>query len=207
MYTARWSALVFVFILLSASTGPVLGHVSVRPGSVEAGVEHVLFFFRPPLQKEVPMVEFGIEIDEEWLKNGGRLNSFEEITGWDLHTELDEQEKVKRVYWNGEEAVKILYGDRDAKRAAVGETFQMIHVSMNIPEKPGRYAFKFWQKYSDGSVVRWNEPGAQGAKNPYSRVTVKRKPLLTAGIVHTSAVTIALLALAMSLLSFRNNRK
>ncbi len=84
----------------------------------------------------------------------------------------------------------------------------MIYFTLTIPEKPGVYPFKSWRKYSDGSVVWWNEPRGEGVQTPYPIVTVERPPILTAGgVVQVGSTTIALLALAISLLSFKNNRR
>jgi len=189
----RFSSLMVTSILVAAFAAPLLGHVSVNPRSSEAGIHHKLFFVRAPVEKEIPVVEFGIEVSEEWRQNGGDLNSFQDIPGMDLHVDFDDEGKVERVWWTGE--------------GAVVETFQMVYMSMNVPEEPGVYSFNAWQKYTDGSVVWWNEPRGEGVANPYPIVTVTRPSFLTAGLVQVGSSAVALLALAISLISFRNNRK
>ena len=111
----------------------------------------------------------------------------------DLHVEFDDEGKVERVWWTGE--------------GAINETFQMVYVSMNVPEEPGGYPFIGWQKYTDDSVVWWNEPRGEAVENPYPVVTVTKPPLLTAGMVQVGSSAIALIALAIALLSRRNHRK
>ena len=134
-----------------------------------------------------------MEVSEEWRQNGGDLNSFQDIPGMDLHVEFDDEGKVERVWWTGE--------------GAINETFQMVYVSMNVPEEPGVYPFIGWQKYTDDSVVWWNEPRGEDVENPYPVVTVTNPPLLTAGMVQVGSSAIALIALAIALLSRRNHRK
>jgi uncharacterized protein YcnI len=193
MRISKFSSLLVTAVLVAAFAAPLFGHVSVNPRTSEAGIHHKLFYVRAPVEKEIPVVEFGIEVSQEWRDNGGDLNSFQDIPGMDLHVEFDDEGLVERVWWTGE--------------GAVVETFQMVYMSMNVPEEPGVYAFNGWQKYTDGSVVWWNEPRGQDVANPYPVVTVTRPSFLTAGMVQIGSGAVALLALAISLISFRNQRK
>jgi hypothetical protein len=152
----------------------------------------MLFYVRAPVEQAIPVIELGFEVSEEWRENGGDVNSFQDIPGWTLHVEFDDEGKVERFFWTDGEAPR--------------ETFQLINVSMNVPEKPGEYPFIAWQKYADGKVVRFNEARGEGVEFPYPIVTVENEPILTAGIVQVSAITIALFALAISLLSFRGRK-
>jgi uncharacterized protein YcnI len=186
-------SLISASILLVAFAVPLFGHTSVNPRTAQAGIHHKIFYVRAPVEKEIPVVELGFEVDEQWRKNGGDVNSFQDIPGWDLHVDFDDDGKVERFYWTG--ALSVM------------ETFQMIYVSMNVPEEPGVYPFKSWQKYTDGSVVWWNEDRGEGVQNPYPVVTVEQPPILTAGVFQVSATAIALVALALSLMAFRNGRK
>ena len=182
-----------VCFLVVALATPLFGHISVNPRTSEAGIHHKLFYIRAPVEKEIPVVEFGVVVSEEWRQNGGDLNSFQDIPGMDLHVEFDDEGKVERVWWTGE--------------GAINETFQMVYVSMNVPEEPGVYPFIGWQKYTDDSVVWWNEPRGEDVENPYPVVTVTNPPLLTAGAVQVGSSAIALVALAIALLSLRNHRR
>ncbi len=193
MRTHKWGTLLLALIVVGASAVPLFGHVSVNPRTTEAGIHHKVFFLRAPVEKSIPVVELGLEVSQEWRDNGGDINSFQDIPGMDLHVEFDDTGKVERVWWTGE--------------GAIVETFQMIYMSMNVPEKPGLYPFNSWQKYTDGSVVWWNEPRGQGVANPFAAVQVIEAPILTAGVVRVSSSAIAVLALAISLLAFRNGRK
>ncbi len=193
MQNHKLGSLILASIILVAFAGPLFGHASVNPRTSEAGVHHKIFYVRAPVEKEIPVVEWGYEVSEEWRENGGDVNSFEDIPGYELHVDFDENGKVERFYWTGARSIR--------------GTFQMIYVSMNVPEEPGIYPFKSWQKYTDGSVVWWNEPRGEGVQNPYPVVAVEAPPILTAGVVQLSATAIALVALAISLLGFRNGRK
>jgi len=193
MRISKFSSLLVTSILVAAFAAPLFGHISVNPRTSEAGIHHKLFYVRAPVEKEIPVVEFGIEVSQEWRDKGGDLNSFQDIPGMDLHVEFDDEGLVERVWWTGE--------------GAVVETFQMVYMSMNVPEEPGVYAFNGWQKYTDGSVVWWNEPRGPDVANPYPVVTVTRPSFLTAGMVQIGSGAVALLALAISLISFRNQRK
>ncbi len=193
MRTHKCGIFLLALIVVGASAVPLFGHVSVNPRTSEAGIHHKVFFIRAPVEKSIPVVELGLEVSQEWRDNGGDINSFQDIPGMELHVEFDDAGKVERVWWTGD--------------GAVVETFQMIYMSMNVPEKPGLYPFNAWQKYTDGSVVWWNEPRGEGVTNPYAAVQVIAPPILTAGVVQMSSSAIAVLALAISLLAFRNGRK
>lgn len=193
MRISRLSTVIVGFILVAALAAPLFGHVSVNPRTSEAGIHHKLFYVRAPVEKEIPVVEFGIEVSQEWRDNGGDLNSFQDIPGMDIHVDFDDEDLVERVWWTGE--------------GAVVETFQMVYMSMNVPEEPGVYPFNAWQEYTDGSVVWWNEPRGEDVANPYPVVTVSRPSFLTAGMVQIGPGAVALLALAISLISLKNQRK
>ena len=193
MQKHTFGSLIVATIILVAFAVPLLGHASVNPRTARAGIHHKIFYVRAPVEKEIPVVELGFEVSQEWRDNGGDVNSFQDIPGYELHVDFDDDGKVERFYWSGTQAVK--------------ETFQMVYLSMNVPEEPGLYPFKSWQKYTDGSVVWWNEPRGEGVQNPYPAVTVEAPPILTAGVVQASATAIALVALGISLLAFRNGRK
>jgi len=179
------------FILLAAAICTVfptslLAHVALFPQTTQAGARHESFYIRAPVEKDIPVVELGFEVDEEWIKNGGEI-TFEDIPDWKLHLELDAEEHVKKVYWTATE------------EGALPRTFQMIFMRVNVPDKPGNYPFVSWQKYTDGSVVWWNEPRGPGVTNPHPTVRVEQEPIFTAGPLQMSVGGIALLALGMAL--------
>ncbi len=192
MQTSKPASLLLTFILLGSFSVPLWAHASVNPRTAPAGVHHMLFYVRAPVEQAIPVIELGFEVDEEWRNNGGDVNSFQDLPGWTLHVEFDDDGKVERFFWTDGEAPR--------------ETFQMIHVSMNVPEKPGEYPFIAWRKYADGKVVRFNEAQGEGVEFPYPIVTVESEPILTARIVQGSSIAIALFALALSLLSFRGRK-
>ena len=153
----------------------------------------MVFFIRAPVEFANPVIELGLEVGEEWRNNGGDINSFQHVPGWDLKVEFDDEGRVEKAFWTGGEAPR--------------ETFMMFYMSMNVPEEPGDYTFKAWQLYADGKRVEFIEPRGEGVEYPMPIVAVEGAPFLTAGTVQVSAITIALFALAVSLLSYRNHRK
>ncbi|MDA2933394.1 DUF1775 domain-containing protein [Acidobacteria bacterium AH-259-D05] len=172
--------------ICAAFPTPLLGHVAIFPQTAEAGARHQSFYIRAPVEKEIPVVELGFEVDEKWVENGGDL-TFQDVPDWDLHVEFDQEERVKKVYWTATEG------------GALPMTFQMIFMRVNVPDKPGVYPFASWQKYTDGSVVWWNEARAEGVRNPYPTVRVKQDSIFTAGPLQMSLTSLALLALGISL--------
>ena len=104
-----------VCFLIVALATPLFGHISVNPRTSEAGIHHKLFYVRAPVEREIPVVELGIEVSEEWRRNGGDLNSFQDVPGMDLHVEFDvELEELtyeailERLIHDGSEAIRSL---------------------------------------------------------------------------------------------------
>lgn len=181
-------------------------HVAIFPRTFQAGALHDAFYVRAPVEKDIPVVELGIEVEDAWRSNGGDVADFQEIPGWSQHVELDDKGKIKKAYW------QVLAGNK----GTVPTTFQMIWARVSMPKQPGAYHFPAWQKYADGSVVWWNELRGEGKnpENPAPEVTITAKEASSAGVVSGSwsmttltgplALAIALLALVMAL---RNQRK
>jgi hypothetical protein len=207
MQTSKVTSVFFSSIILAAFSVPLMAHISVNPRiTSEVGVHHKLFFIRAPVEKAIPVIELGFEVSEEWRNNGGDVNSFQHVSGWDLNVEFDDEGKVAKVFWTGGSAPR--------------ETFMMFYMSMNVPETPGVYPFKAWQKWEDGSELLFNEPRGEGVEAPYPTVTVEEAVeapyptvtmeegggFLTAGMVQIGAIAIALCALAISLVSLRNRK-
>ncbi|MEE8349260.1 MAG: DUF1775 domain-containing protein [Acidobacteriota bacterium] len=181
------SLLIFlVMVICFVFPATALAHVALFPQTVEAGTRHASFYIRAPVEKDLPVVELGFEIDEQWIENGGDI-TFQDVPDWKLHVELDEQERVKKVHWTALE------------EGALPLTFQMIFMRVNVPSEAGVYPFKSWQKYTDGSVVWWNEPRGEGVSNPYPTVRVEQAPLFAGGPLQMGLTGAALLALAISL--------
>ena len=174
----------------AAVFNPILfAHVAIFPRTFEAGARHDAFYIRAPVEKEIPVVELGIEVDESWRKNGGDVADFQELPGWSQHVELDEKGKIKKAYW------QVLPGNP----GTVPTTFQMIWARVSMPDKPGEYPFVAWQKYADGSVVWWNESRSKGQNpdNPAPIVVVNPKPASTAGVLPANSLRLALPGIAL----------
>ena len=181
--------LLLIFLMMvtcCAFPASIFAHVAIFPQTIEAGARHASFYIRAPVEKDIPVVELGFEIDEQWIENGGDI-TFQDVPDWKMHVELDEQERLKKVYWTALE------------EGALPMTFQLIFMRVNVPSKPGVYPFKAWQKYTDGSVVWWNEKRAEGVRNPYPTVRVEQEPLFAGGLLQLGLTGAALLALGISL--------
>jgi uncharacterized protein YcnI len=184
----------------------IWAHVAIFPRTFQAGSRHDAFYIRAPVEKEIPVVELGVEVEESWRNNGGEVADFEEIPGWKQHVELDEKGKIKKAYW---QAVP-------GNSGTVPTTFQMIWARVSMPNEPGEYRFPAWQKYADGSVVRWNESRGEGQEpdNPAPIVVITPKPVSTAsaaperfsitGLLSMFAFPVALAALVVAI---RNQRR
>ena len=192
MMRRKFSSPLLALTILAVFSVPMMAHISVNPRTSEAGIHHKLFYIRAPVEKAIPVIELGFEVSEEWRNNGGDVNSFQHVPGWDLNVEFDDDGKVARVFWTGGEAPR--------------ETFMMFYMSMNVPETPGVYPFKAWQKWEDGSEVWFNEPRGEGVESPFPTVAVEGAGFLTAGMVQVGSTAIALCALAISLFSIRHRK-
>ena len=204
---SKVTSVVLTSVIGAVFSVPLMAHISVNPRTTsEVGIHHKLFYIRAPVEKAIPVIELGFEVSEEWRSNGGDVNSFQHVPGWDLNVEFDDEGKVTKVFWTGGEAPR--------------ETFLMFYMSMNVPETPGVYRFNSWQKWEDGSELFFNEPRGEGVEAPFPTVTVEEpvespSPTVTvkeggdflpAGMVQIGSIAIALCALAISLFSIRSRQ-
>ena len=204
---SKVTSVVLTSVIGAVFSVPLMAHISVNPRTTsEVGIHHKLFYIRAPVEKAIPVIELGFEVSEEWRSNGGDVNSFQHVPGWDLNVEFDDEGKVTKVFWTGGEAPR--------------ETFLMFYMSMNVPETPGVYPFKAWQKWEDGSELWFNEPRGEGVEAPFPTVTVEEAvespfptvtvkeggDFLPAGMVQIGSIAIALCALAISLFSIRSRQ-
>ncbi len=195
---SKQTSLLFIFwaaVICALFPTSLFAHVAIFPQTIEAGARHQNFYIRAPVEKDIPVVEMGFEVDERWLENRGSFD-FQQVADWDLHVELDQDERVQKAWWTAKE------------EGAGPGTFQLIFMRANVPRTPGVYQFVAWQKYSDGSVVWWNEVrGEEGVTSPYAEVTVEAEPLFAAGPLQLSAAAFAFLALGVALYSLATVRK
>ena len=64
-------------ILLAAAICTVFptslfAHVALFPQTTQAGARHESFYIRAPVEKDIPVVELGFEVNEVWIENGER---------------------------------------------------------------------------------------------------------------------------------------
>ena len=96
MQRHKLGSLILASIIWVAFAVPLFGHSSVNPRSAQAGIDHKIFYVRAPVEKEIPVVELGFEVSQEWRENGGDVNSFQDIPGLELHVDFDDDGKVER---------------------------------------------------------------------------------------------------------------
>ena len=199
MFRQKLHLLALLSFLWLTLVTPAWAHISVNPRSADSGGRHQLFYVRAPADTESPVVELGFEVDEAWIRNGGEVNSFENLPNWKVSVERDAGGKVCKVVWTGGQALS--------------GTFQMIHFSMNTPTEPGKYHFKSWQRLADGRVIRFDQTPAEGGPRPYPIVEIRAprtEPQLAAVVGGTStqyyALLIAFLALVVALTALRNSQ-
>ncbi|MCZ6767848.1 MAG: hypothetical protein O7D93_01220 [Acidobacteria bacterium] len=197
-HASKQTSLLSIFwaaVICALFSTSLFAHVAIFPQTIAAGTRHHNFYIRAPVEKDIPVVEMGFEVDARWLENRGSFD-FQHIEGWDLHVELNENERVNKAWWT------------TTGEGALPGTFQLIFMRVNVPSTPGVYNFIAWQKYSDGSEVWWNEVrGEEGVRTPWANVTVEAEPLFGAGPLEMSVAGFAFLALALSLYALFTVRK
>ncbi len=79
MQTSKLASLLLTSMLWGSFSVSLLAHASVNPRTAPAGVHHMLFYVRAPVEQAIPVIELGFEVDEEWRNNGGDVNSFQDM--------------------------------------------------------------------------------------------------------------------------------
>jgi uncharacterized protein YcnI len=96
---------------------------------------------------------------------------------------------------------QITWTARPAQGIKPGQ-FQQFPISLGaLPSSPGDIAFPAIQRYSDGSVVRWNETAAAGAsepEHPTPTLTVSAPKAAPKAESTTAAKTLSIIALALA---------
>ena len=128
---------------------PAWAHVVVSPEQVTAGDYETLTVSVPP-EKEIPTTQIRVEVPEGFL-----LSGVQPVPGWE-HTFQEDGGVVTAVTFSGGEIRP--------------QEFQQFLVQAQAPEEPGKYSWKAFQTYEDGSVVEWT--GAPDSEEPASVVEV-----------------------------------
>jgi uncharacterized protein YcnI len=128
---------------------PAWAHVVVSPEVVTAG-DYETLTVSVPTEKEIPTTKIRVEVPEGFL-----LSGVQPVPGWE-HTFQEDGGVVTAVTFSGGEIRP--------------QEFQQFLVQAQAPEKPGKYSWKAFQTYEDGSVVEWT--GAPDSEEPASEVEV-----------------------------------
>ena len=155
-----------VFIVLAVlllCVRQVSAHISLSPK--EAVVGYTTFTLNVPTEKEIPTVEVRVIVPE-----GIEVHGVAPVSGW-THVEKtadtdigmgDEHkagelahDKVVEIVWTGG---KISKGE-----------FVQFPISVSFSGDPKQLVWKAYQKYSDGTVVAWDDASE---KNPAPKVSI-----------------------------------
>jgi uncharacterized protein YcnI len=116
---------------------PAWAHVVVTPEVVTAG-DYETLTVSVPTEKEIPTTKIRVEVPEGFLFSG-----VQPVPGW-KHTFEEDGGVVTAVTFSGGEIRP--------------QEFQQFLVQAQAPEEPGKYSWKAFQTYEDGSVVKWTGP-------------------------------------------------
>jgi uncharacterized protein YcnI len=132
-----------------AVSAPAWAHVVVSPEVVTAG-DYETLTVSVPTEKEVPTTKIRVEVPEGFL-----LSGVQPVPGWE-HAFQEDGGVVRAVTFSGGEIRP--------------QEFQQFLLQAQAPEEPGKYSWKAFQTYEDGSVVEWT--GAPDSEEPASVVEV-----------------------------------
>lgn len=155
---------VFIVVaVLFAFAGQVSAHVTLSPK--EAVVGYTTFTVNVPTEKEIPTVEVRVVVPEGVEVHGvapvsgwshtEKKADMEANTGTDHKGEGSEHGKVTEILWTG-------------GKIAEGE-FVQFPISVSYAGDPKSLVWKAYQKYSDGSVVAWDDTNE---KSPAPKVAI-----------------------------------
>ena len=125
-------------------TGPVFGHVTVRPRESVAGTSEK-YTMRVPTERSSPTVRVEVEFPE-----AVEVSGFEPITGWNIDYNKDSSGKITRA---------VLSGSKIAPQAVAEFVF-----NARNPSAEATLVWKVVQIYEDGSRSEWT--GASGSRSP-----------------------------------------
>lgn len=157
-------------------------HVKVSPDTAQAG-SYATLDFRVPTEKATASTT-KVEVDLP-TKHPFTSVSYQPVPGWTAKvTTSDLAKPVKTADGTITQApTKIVWTASPAAAIKPGQ-FQQFPVSVGaVPDVPS-VSFDTIQTYSDGSVVKWDEPTEAGAAEPEHPA-----PVLTINAAATSAAT------------------
>lgn len=146
----RIRAVVLSGLMVLAMAGVASAHAVVYPKQVGPS-SYEKFSLRVPSEKEIPTTQVKVEIPE-----GFEVSRVQPVAGW-KYAFTKTGDKVTAITWSGGEIAAT--------------EFQEFVFQGKTPKDAGKFAFRAYQTYKDGTVVEWT--GASDAKTPASFVEVK----------------------------------
>lgn len=156
-----FKALITAFVPLFLFTSVAFAHVTVNPKTIPPGFQVVTV--RVPNEKDNPTIGLRVVVPD-----GVTVHAVEPVPGWTVTTKKEAattptennkdeegEERITEITWTG---------------GQIGvDEFQEFPLSVQFT-KTGEFAWKAYQTYQDGSVVKWE--GGKDSATPASVMTV-----------------------------------
>jgi uncharacterized protein YcnI len=162
---ARTTAtLAAVAILLLGVPLAADAHVKITPNTAAAG-DDILVTFRVPNESETAgTVRVEIDLPTKTPFAGAE---YEPVAGWTAH--VVEAKLPTPIVNDGvkvtQAPIKVIYVADRGVAISVGQ-FQQFAVALDLTPDTGSVAFPTIQTYSDGTVVKWNQPTPSDGEEP-----------------------------------------
>jgi uncharacterized protein YcnI len=170
--TARISALVAaVAILILGSPLAANAHVKVTPNTAAAGDDIQVTFRVPNEEQKAGTVKVEIDLP---TKTPFADAEYQPVTGWTAR--IVSAKLAKPIRNDGVEVtrapVKIIYTAKVGVSIKAGQ-FQEFPIALDLTPNTGKVEFPTYQTYSNGDVVKWNQPTpAHGAEPDHPAPTL-----------------------------------
>ncbi|WP_238594630.1 YcnI family copper-binding membrane protein [Caenibacillus caldisaponilyticus] len=148
--------------------GVASAHVTVSPNQVPAD-SYQKFTVKVPTEKNVPTVKVKVEIPKDV-----DIASFEPVPGWKYQVEKDANGKITSVTWTAE------------GQGLLPEQFGEFNMMGKVAANAKSLAWKAYQTYKDGSVVKWIGPEGSDYPASVTQVTAAGTGEATADHHHAS---------------------
>lgn len=163
--TARISALVAAVVILVLGTPlAASAHVKVTPNTAAAG-DDIQVTFRVPNEEESAGT-VRVEIDLP-TKTPFADAEYQPVAGWTAR--IISAKLAKPIRNDGVEVtsapVKIVYTANAGFSIRAGQ-FQEFPVALDLTPDTGKVEFPVYQTYSNGDVVKWNQPTPANGEEP-----------------------------------------
>lgn len=225
---ARLSALAAaVAILVLGAPLAASAHVKITPNTGAAGDDIEITFRVPNEMENAGTVKVEIDLPRKTPFAGA---DYQAVPGWTAR--IVEAKLPKPIRNDGVEVtvapVKIIYTANKGVEIKAGQ-FQEFPVALDLTPNTGSVEFPTYQTYSNGQVVKWNEPTpTQGEEpdNPAPTLYIKDPPptdtesgvtiaatddaastASTALIIGTAGLALGVIALVLGVFAFVRSRR